>query len=141
MNPIVTNDDRDWALAQKPAWAPLHNVVPRDDELVDDGGWLDAKQAMQSFGPSWFSFVIGEVEAFERFFSGQQKIYAEWSALWRKGWWPKRREDWTFKNAKRPLQPFFRAGTPEFVRALKAATKDERRIWQKFGIAQFKSND
>ncbi len=139
---IVTNADRDWALAQKPYWARMYDDVdPDEGEIVDDDLRPDEVQSGKHRDPSWFSFVIGEIESFERYFGAQQKGYAEWSALWRKGWWPKRREDWKFKNAPKEFQPFFRAGTPEFERALEVATGDEKRMWSRFGVAQFKPDD
>ena len=139
--PIVTNSDRDWALAQKPEWAPLHSDDDDLPEIVDDGGWLDVEPQSNNAGPSWFSFITGEIEAFERFFSGDLKTYSEWSHLWRVTWWPKRREDWKFKMAKRKKEPFFRKGTQEFAIALRLATKAEREMWVRFGIAQFKPDD
>lgn len=144
--PLVTNSDRDWALAQKPEWARLHNRETVDDELgeiVDDGGWMDAEQRAdkRGQGPSWFDFVVGEIESFEQYFSGQSKSYAEWSTLWRNGWWPKRREDWAYKMAPRKKEPFFRKGTQEFAIALRLATETERAMWVRFGIAQFKPDD
>lgn len=137
--PIVMNTDRDWALAQKPAWARMHD--DDDDEIVDDGGWLDAEPTTKRRDPSWFDFVIGEVERFERYFAGQFKTEQEWSTLWRKGWWPKRREDWKFQMAPKEFQPFFREGSAEFSRALKVATPDEARMWSRFRVAQFKPDD
>jgi hypothetical protein len=140
--PIVTNVDRQWALDQKPEWARMHNNESDElGELVDDGGWLDGEKQERQRGPSWFDFVVGEIESFEQEFSGQRKAYAEWTALWRKGWWPKRREDWAYKMAPRKKEPFFRKGTQEFAIALRLATEDERRMWVRFGIAQFKPDD
>lgn len=141
--PIVTDADRNWALLQKPEWARMHNDESDDlGEIVDDGGWLDADKGARHQGPSWFDFVVGEIESFERFFSGEQKTYAEWSTLWRNSWWPKRREDWAFKHmAKKKTQPFYRKGTQGFAIALRLASDDERRIWVRFGIAQFKPDD
>jgi len=140
--PIVTDIDRRWALDQKPAWARLHNSVSEDfGEIVDDGQWLDAEKGNRVEGPAWFDFVTGEIERFERYFSGQRKTYAEWSSLWRNGWWPKRREDWAFKNKPKEFQPFFRAGSAEFVTALALATAAERQMWSRFGVAQFRPDD
>lgn len=141
--PIVTNLDRDWAIAQKPEWARLHNDESEDlGEIVDDGGWLDGEKSKRNRGPSWFDFVVGEIESFERYFSGQRKSYSEWSTLWRNGWWPKRREDWAYKSmAKKKTEPFYRKGTQGFAIALRLATEDEPRMWVRFGIAQFKPDD
>lgn len=141
--PIVTNADRDWALAQKPAWARLYSNETEDlGEIVDDGGWMDTERRDKcGQGPSWFDFVVGEIESFEKYFSGQNKSYAEWSTLWRNGWWPKRREDWAYKMAPRKKEPFFRKGTPEFARAITVASAQEKPMWLRFGVAQFKPDD
>jgi len=139
---IVMNSDRDWALAQKPEWARMHDVDQVDNEVVDDGGWMDAEQPKREQGPSWFSFVVGEVEAFEAYFGDDRKTHAEWSTLWRNAWWPKRKEEWAWKNmAKKKTQPFFRKGTQEFAIALRLASAEERRMWVRFGVAQFKPDD
>ena len=142
--PIVTDIDRRWALEQKPNWVRMYTDSSDDvGEIVDDGGWMDtAKTDSKHLGPCWFDFVTGEIESFERFFYGQRKAYAEWSALWRYGWWPKRKEEWTWKHmAKKKTQPFFRKGTQEFAIALRLATEDERAMWVRFGIAQLKPDD
>ena len=141
--PIVTDADRKWALDQKPQWARLHNDESEDyGEIIDDGGWLDSDKGKTYEGPSWFDFVTGEIERFERYFTGSRKSYSEWSSLWRHGWWPKRREEWSFKHmAKNQTQPFFRKGTQEFSIALRLASEQERQMWVRFGIAQFKADD
>lgn len=140
--PIVTNADRQWALDQKPEWARMHNDESEDvGEIVDDGGWLEAEKKDRQRGPSWFDFVVGEIERFEQYFSGVRKSYTEWSELWRRSWWPKRREDWAYKMAPRKKEPFFRKGTQQFAIALRLATEDERRMWVRFGVAQFKPDD
>lgn len=141
--PIVTNVDRDWALAQIPDWARLHNDESEElGEIVDDGAWLDADKIKRQQGPSWFVFVVGEIERFEQFFSGQDKSYSEWTALWRNSWWPKRREEWAYKHmTKKKTEPFYRKGTHEFSLALHLATAQEKRMWLRFGIAQFNPED
>lgn len=141
--PIVMDTDRQWALAQKPAWARMHDDASEDiGEIVDEGGWLDVERDERQHGPSWFDFVVGEIERFERYFAGEKKTHAEWSSLWRNGWWPKRREEWTWKHmAKKKTEPFFRKGTQEFAIALRFGTEDEKRMWIRFGIAQFKPDD
>lgn len=138
---IVMNTDRDWALAQKPEWARMHDEET-DNEIVDDGGWLDEERRHDLPGPSWFSFVIGEIESFESYFGDDRKTHAEWSAIWRKAWWPKRKEEWAWKHmAKKQTQPFFRKGTQEFAIALRLGSEDEKRMWIRFGVAQFKPDD
>lgn len=138
---IVTNRDRDWALAQKPDWARMHDDA--DGEIVDDGGWMDVETEIKKGDPTWFDFVIGEVERFEKYFGDEMKSERQWSELWRHGWWPKRKEEWAFmsRKGKGPFHPFFRKGTPEFERALKVATPSERMVWVRFGVAQFVPDD
>ena len=139
---IVTDADRDWALAQKPDWARMHSDDPDLGEIVDHGDWLDGRPTDTRRDPSWFDFVIGEVERFEKFYFGEFKTYAEWSAIWRNSWWPKRREDWKFMSRKNTVHhPYFKRGTPEFDQALRLATAQERLIWDKFGVAQFAPDD
>lgn len=142
--PIVTNANREWAMALMPPWCQRGDFSDTCSETVDDGGWLDADKTLTAGRdkPSWSVHVAEQIEMFEKHYAGQDKPAAEWSSIWRKGWWPKVSARKRFpKSAPKELQPFFRAGTPEFVRALKAATKDERRIWQQFGIAQFAPDD
>ncbi len=43
--------------------------------------------------------------------------------------------------AKKEFQPFFRRGTKEFSRAIEVATQQEKMMWQRFGVAQFKPDD
>ena len=103
---IVMSADRDWALAQKPEEIRMHDEESDDDfEIVDDGGWMDADKPLKHQGPSWFSFVVGEVEAFEAYFGDDLKTHAEWSTLWRNSWWPKRREDWVWKHMTNERYP------------------------------------
>ena len=37
--------------------------------------------------------------------------------------------------------PYFKRGSAELERALKLATKGERMVWEKFGVAQFAPAD
>ena len=139
---IVTHADRDWALAQKPEWARMNYDDQDGGEIVDRGEWFDSEAKQAKSEPSWFDFVIREVERFEKFFGDEQKTNAEWSALWRNSWWPKRREDWVYMAKKnKDLHPYFKRGTPEFDRALKVGTAGERMVWTRYGVAQFKPDD
>lgn len=140
---IVMNADRDWALQQKPAWARMYDDDQDYGEIVDDGGWFYGDQDQRRNEPSWFSFLIGEVERFEKFYALELKTEAEWSVLWRKSWWPKRREDWKYAMGKKhgSPHPFFKRGSAEFERALRLATPQERLIWERFGVAQFVPDD
>ena len=87
--PLVTNIDREWALAQCPAWARRDKIDDGQGEVVDDGGWLDAEPTSSDRdAPNWDLFVIEQIERFEKFFAHERKTYADWSTLWRKSWWP-----------------------------------------------------
>lgn len=140
--PIVTDVDRDWAMSQMPPWCRSGSLD--DGETVDDGAWLDdVDDAQRDLGkPSWPQFVAEEIEKFEKHYAGQQKQAAEWSSIWRKGWWPKVSPRKRFpKSAPKEFHPFFKRGTKEFVRALEVATSPEKSMWQRFGVAQFKPDD
>lgn len=45
------------------------------------------------------------------------------------------------KSAPKEFQPFYTKGTQGFAIALRLASEDERRMWMRFGIAQFKPDD
>lgn len=147
--PIVTNADRAWALAQLPSWmdrgGDIDGYENEQDTDDDDGGWLDEPRKRGGLSaPSGPAFVAEQAEAFEKFFVGEYKTYADWSALWRKSWWPKANPAKRYPNMapKSPANhPFFRAGTKEFEKALDLATPEERRIWLRVRVAQFKPDD
>jgi hypothetical protein len=143
--PIVTNIDRDWALEQMPPWFQMGDICTDEfPEIVDDGGWLeDQRGPAENFEkPSWSAFVAEEVEKFERHYNGERKTYANWTYLWRKEWWPKVSPRKRFpKSAPREWHPFFRAGTAEFDRAIELARPEEKVLWLRFGVAQFKPDD
>ena len=143
--PLVTNADRDWALEQCPEWCQLGNVSECYGEIVDDGGWLENAQTKSSTAydkPNWPAFVAEEIEKFEHHYGGEYRPLDEWSSIWRKGWWPKVSASKRFpKSAPKIPQPFFRKGTHEFSLALHFATAQEKRMWIRFGIAQFNPED
>ena len=142
--PLVTNADREWALAQMPPWCQRGEISDAFGELVDDGGWLDSEKShgKELEKPSWSLFVAEEIEKFEQHYAGEYRPLDEWSSIWRKGWWPKVSARKRFpKSAPKTFEPFFRKGTQEFAIALRLATEDERRMWVRFGIAQFKPDD
>lgn len=142
--PIVTDADREWAMAQMPPWCRRGDLSDVFGELVDDGGWLDidANSRTEADKPNWSHFVAEEIEKFETNYAGEYRSPDEWSSMWRKGWWPKVSPRKRFpKSAPKTFEPFFRKGTPEFAIALRLATEDERRMWVRFGIAQFKPDD
>jgi len=142
--PIVTNADRDWALKQCPEWARIGGGYEPVGEIVDDGGWLDRedKEENELLAPDWSEFVSYQIERFEQFFAGQVKTYEDWSNLWRFGWWPKAKPELRFPSlGKKKTEPFYRKGTQGFAIALRLASEDERRMWVRFGIAQFKPDD
>lgn len=141
---IVTNVDRQWALAKKPEWFRMGDLSEAFGELVDDGVWLDAEPTAGSDDerPSWASFVADEIERFERNYAGEFRSADDWSSIWRKGWWPRVSPKKRFpKSAPKMAHPFFRAGSAEFDAAVKLATPAERMIWLRFGIAQFTPDD
>jgi hypothetical protein len=140
----VTNADRDWAIAQMPSWCQRGDLIDGTSEVVNDGAWLDQEPqiTVEFEKPNWSAFVAEEIENFERHYAGEYRSLDEWSSIWRKGWWPKVSARKRFpKSAPHEPQPFFRAGTPEFDLALKAATPEEKRMWTRFKIAQFKPDD
>lgn len=142
--PVVSNIDRNWAMAQMPSWCQRGSLSDGCGEIIDDGGWLDADDLHETLAdaPNWSAFVAEEIEKFERHYAGKLNDPAEWSSIWRKGWWPRVSPRKRFpKSAPKDPQPFFRFGTPEFERALKVATKEERQMWKRFGVAQLKPND
>lgn len=140
---IITDLDRDWTMAQMPPWCQRGDLSDLCGEVVDDGAWLENGAGSGDLDkPSWSVFVAEEIEKFERHYSGQFKSPAEWSSIWRKGWWPRVSPRKRFpKSAPKEFHPFFRKGSPEFKRALKVATPEESRMWTRFGIAQFKPDD
>lgn len=140
--PLVTDVDRKWALRQRPAWFPDTDRDEALPEIVDDGAWLDSEAKAKLPPPNWSQFVSEQVEAFEKFFIGQRKTYAEWSRIWRKTWWPKANPSHRFpKSAPVEVHPFFRHGTPEFARAMTVATDGERRVWKRFGCQMHRDDD
>lgn len=140
---IVSDADRSWAMNQRPDWARAGGDYAPVGEIVDDGGWLDDEERDYKQGaPDWFDFVCFQAERFEKHFEGQMKPREEWSRLWRYGWWPKAKPELRFPSmAKKKTQPFFRKGTQEFAIALRLASDEERRMWVRFGVAQFKPDE
>jgi hypothetical protein len=140
---IITDIDRDWAMAQMPYWCQRGDLSECDCEIVDDGTWPEVSaESTLDTRPNWSHFVADEIERFERHYAGQQKPAQEWSSIWRKGWWPKVSARKRFpKSAPREFHPFFRQGSPEFSRAMAVATVDERRLWLRFGVAQLRPDD
>jgi hypothetical protein len=141
--PLVSDADRQWAMKQCPHWASV-SFEDEDGEIIDDGNWLDGASSTMSRlpKPNWADFVHEQAERFEKYFGYEQKTYEDWSALWRKSWWPKADPYRRWPSmAKKEFQPFFRRGTKEFVRALEVATPEERKMWKQFGVAQFKPAD
>lgn len=144
IGPIVTDADRRWALSTLPPWIDRRGDVDGFElEVEDDGEWLDCPRPHKDWErPSGPMFVAEQAEAFERFFVGQYKTYADWSSLWRKSWWPKADPAKRFpKMAPKTPYPFFRAGTKEFSKALELGTPDECRLWKRFKVAHFAPND
>lgn len=142
--PIITDADREWAMAQMPSWCQRGSLEDLCGEIVDDGGWLDRTEPTKEERekPNWASFVTEEIEKFEEHYAGEYRSASDWSSIWRKGWWPKVSPRKRFpKSAPKEFQPFYRKGTQEFAIAMRLATEDERRMWARFGVAQFKPDD
>ena len=142
--PIVTDEDREWALAQCPAWAVRAQAQAND--WLDDGNPDDAPPTKGGPGVLiWDYFVTGEIERFERFYYDQRKTYGDWSTLWRKSWWPKadpaRRYASLVPARRGPPYPTFRRGEPEFYAALRIASPTERKVWDHVGVVMFKPDD
>lgn len=141
---IVTDKDREWAMARMPSWCQRGEISDLYGELVDDGGWLDTEPKTQAEleKPNWSLFVAEEIEKFEDHYAGEFKPAAEWSSIWRKGWWPKVSARKRFpRSAPKEFHPFFKKGTQQFAIALRLATPEEKAMWVRFGIAQFKPDD
>ena len=142
--PIVSDTDRQWAIAECPRWARIGSIA--NNEIVDDGEWLETGMTPKPSldAPNWTIFVAEQVERFEKFFAdtGELKTRGDWSRLWRLSWWPKAHPEKRFpRSAPKVFHPFFKSGTEEFNRALKVGDAKERRMWKQFGVAQFKPDD
>lgn len=128
--PIVIEADRQWAIDQAPAWA-APGFPPE--------GARGKPKALY-----WGAFVSDQAERFERYFAHDRKTPGDWSRIWRKSWWPRVDPAKLFPHLvprdRRP-HPFFRAGSPEFARALEVATPREAWIWRHVGVAQFVPDD
>lgn len=142
--PIVTDADRQWALAQCPDWAVRANVQAND--WPDDGAPDDAPPTKGGPGVLiWDYFVTGEIERFERFYYDQRKTYGDWSTLWRKSWWPK--ADPRRMNRKLSPKPdpkdyrTFRRGSAEFEFAIKLGSSVQRKLWANNGVVMFLASD
>lgn len=150
--PVVTDIDRKWALDQCPPWATLgggHDVLDEPaGEIVDETDFERAERLKRERAKTvvfrWDWFVQDQIEAFERYFSGETS--RDWSKLWRTVWWPKA-DPW--KRAPKLMArvapavscPVFRRGQLGFDRALEVATPSERKLWDALGVAQFKPGD
>ena len=151
--PLVTDIDRKWALDQCPAWATL-DVADRDDdeptEIIDETDLERAERMKRKRDKSvefcWTWFVDDQIDSFERFFCDQRKTYGDWSRLWRLSWWPKADPMRRLPKTVRKLvpstpHPFARRGEPGFDAGMRVATAQERRVFEKIGIVQFKPDD
>ncbi len=141
--PVVTDTDRQAAIAQCPDWAEVGNLSKTEcNEIVDDGAWLDAGiHAKPQQRPNWTHFVDERIEQFEAAFGNERCSSFEWAARW-KGWFMKTDVRKRFpKSAPKEFHPFFRKGSIEFGRAVAVGTAEEKYMWIRFGIAQFKPDD
>lgn len=151
--PLVTNDDRQWALDQCPPWATL-NVAESDEddaptEIIDETDFERAernRKRSKSVKFCWTWFVDDQIANFERFFCDQRKTFGDWSRLWRNSWWPKadpkrRLPGVVNKLVPQVVHPFARRGEPGFEAGLRVATAQERRLFEQIGVVQFKPED
>lgn len=145
--PVVTDVDREWALAQCPAWAVRRVEVTNDDADPDEGEIVDEPYRRKPNQPTplvWDDFVSEQIERFERYFGDQRKPRDDWSALWRKGWWPKADPRIAHSRKVPPMAgqyPTFRKGTAEFEAALRLASKVERAVMLKVGLVMYRPDD
>jgi hypothetical protein len=146
--PIILASERQWALEQLPAWLPEEygrqdNYDLQCHEIVDDGAWLDCPPPPPPPKRSWTDVIDYQIERFEKHYMGTEKTYFEWAQLWRIRWWSQvnLRKIYPDLAPSPPAQPYFRAGSPEFARALEIGTSDEVKIWRRFGIVQFRPDE
>lgn len=147
--PVVTDLERAWAIALRPAWIPA--TSPREalgsPEASSEGEDADGDVAAAP-GPQkrpqrvdWEGFVASQVESFERFFAFDRRTAGDWARLWR-SWFKKSDPRKLFpKQAPRVAHPFCRVGSAEFARALAVATPAERLVFRRIGVAQFCPDD
>jgi hypothetical protein len=143
--PIVTDIDREWALRQCPAWAirgPSAGPAPQEPD-----GEVDPDRPpryRQSDVLVWDRFVADQAERFERFFGGELKSSEEWSALWRKGWWPKADARKSYPHlvpSSGVVYPKFHKGSQHYELAMRYLTPTQRAVADKIGAVMFKPND
>lgn len=117
--PIVTDADRQWAIEQKPA------------------NW-----DVEAPNLAWEDHVAEQAEAFEAHYVDDRKPLTEWSGLWRRSWW--KAADPSIRHPKeapaRP-HPFVTSKDQAWSRVLEVLTKDERKVAERFGVAQFRPDD
>jgi hypothetical protein len=142
--PIVLDVERRWALARRPSWLPPDDDLEAEayGEVIDDDAPLDCPRSTPRPQRPWRDLVHGEVECFEAHYNGQCDTYAGWAELWRM-WWARIdvRKIYPQLVPPPPPQPFFRALSSGFARALEIGEPDEVAMWQRFGIAQFTPED
>jgi hypothetical protein len=116
---IVSDEDRQWAIDQKPATWDV------------DAPELD-----------WGLHVAEQAERFEGHFGAERKPHAEWSGLWRRVWWPKA-DPSILHPSKAPHRPhpFVMRDDPRFLVALALLDAAERRVAERFGVVQFRPDD
>jgi hypothetical protein len=144
--PLVTDIDKQWALDQCPAFAYRSKNDVLDDgdgEIVDETPFerslrLKAKPDLLD----WDWYVEDQIARFQRFFCHERKTFGDWSRLWRRSWWPKADPAiLSPRYGSKEPHPFVRRGDPGYAAALAVATPDERRVFERIGIVQFKPDD
>lgn len=143
--PLVTNIDRQWALDQCPPWASRDAIVDRLPEPAGEtsDALLPPSRAVERL--NWDLFVAGQVERFERFYGHERKTYDDWSALWRKSWWPRAKNSGTFTKYLPPSEigvwPTFRHPSAEFECAIAIGNPVEQKVWSHVGVITLRPDD
>ena len=145
--PVVTDGDRKWAIEQEPAdWAERTGAKrrkPAGPRFTDDGELIEDDDEWEAPTLLWSQHVDEQIEAFERHWSatGERKPATEWSGLWRRVSWPQADPSIRHPKIKGKPHPFVKRGQPGWAAALKACTKREREMAERFGVIQFRPTD
>ena len=110
--------------------------------FTSDGELIDHDEDDEP-GMPWSQHVDEQIEAFERYWSsiGERKPMAEWSGLWRRVHWPQADPSIRHPKIKGKPHPFVKRGRPGWDAALKACSKAERAMAERFGVIQFRPTD
>lgn len=140
---IVTDEDRQWALDQCPAWAqrgPL-TFTERDDAFPE---LADEKPRTMPDVLVWDIFVARQVERFEKHYVGERKTYGDWSRLWRKSWWPKADPRKLHPHLVPPdARPYVlvHRHDPDWQATMRLVTPRQAMIAERIGVIRFDEGD